>query len=174
MGTVKKNNLVLSILMALNKGLDILDLLSMTQRHQKIFMLEGFDGLRRLKKEKQKKALQLRIAYLKRKKFIQSTRKGDRLIYIITNKGKVKLLREQLQNAPKHKNGIITLVTFDIPETQRTSRKFLCRFLKDLNFKQAQKSVWFSQKDFGDQLAVFFRKHKLEKWINIFVGSLKK
>jgi len=170
---MKKNNLTLSILKAIDRGFDILELLEMTQRHQKVFMIEGFEGLRRLKRKKQQREIKLRLAYLKRKKFIQITRQGNRLISALTNKGKVKIFRTQLQNVSNHKDGTVTLVIFDIPESERTSREFLRRFLKDLNFKQLQKSVWISKKDFGNQLANFFRKHKLNGWINVFVGQFR-
>lgn len=94
----------------------------------------------------------------KRQNFIKSLKaiKRDRLIdfkedgkfskIVITNRGKEKLLRYNLDDLeiekPKRWDGIWRIVTFDIPESKKSARNALRSKLKELGFRQLHKSVF--------------------------------
>lgn len=94
----------------------------------------------------------------KKQNFVKSLKamKRDRLIdfkeerefskIIITDKGKKKLLRYNLDNLeikkPKKWDGIWRIVTFDIPEEERPARDALRIKLREMGFHKLHKSVF--------------------------------
>jgi len=94
----------------------------------------------------------------KRQNFVKSLKaiKRDRLIdfkedgkfskIVITDRGKEKLLRYNLDDLeiekPKRWDGVWRIVTFDIPENKKAARNALRSKLKELGFRQLQKSVF--------------------------------
>ena len=94
----------------------------------------------------------------KRQNFIKSLKaiKRDRLIdfkedgkfskIVITDKGKEKLLRYNLDDLeiekPKRWDGVWRIITFDIPESKKSARNALRSKLKELGFRQLHKSVF--------------------------------
>lgn len=94
----------------------------------------------------------------KRQNFVKSLKaiKRDRLIdfkedgkfskIVITDRGKEKLLRYNLDDLeiekPKRWDGVWRIVTFDIPESKKSARNALRSKLKELGFRQLHKSVF--------------------------------
>lgn len=147
---------------------DGLDLLNMTRNHQRIFALEGFSGLRRVRAQEERAAIANYYRYLKRKKLIQEIKFGDRLAYAVTDKGRFKILCAQFKSLPKHPEGISTIIIYDIPESQRRARQLFRRFLRENKFTLCQKSVWITDIDVVSPLSEFIRIHKLSPYIQIF------
>lgn len=61
------------------------------------------------------------------------------------------------------------VVVFDIPEDNYLIRDLFRRFLKEGGFKQLQKSVWVTPFAIEDELAVFIKQLKIERWVYLMV-----
>ncbi|HDH31743.1 MAG TPA: CRISPR-associated endonuclease Cas2 [Candidatus Wolfebacteria bacterium] len=125
------------------------------------------------------------IYSLKKDNLIEEKINGDKKFFTITKKGRDKLLllinknKKMLPAASyqKEKSDKFIIITFDIPETEKTKREWLRVVIKNLGFKMIQKSVWIGQikipKEFLDDLL----KLRLVDFIEIFeiskTGSLK-
>ena len=84
--------------------------------------------------------------YLKRKGFINVERDGYDVVVILTEKGKKKAGKYQIDDLkiekPKKWDRHWRIVVFDIPNSQRIKRDVFRRKLKELGFYSIQKSVW--------------------------------
>ena len=60
------------------------------------------------------------------------------------------------------------MVIFDIPEVNKYKRQQLRLLLKQLEFKQVQKSVWVSQKDSREYLNAEIKRLNLNKDVLLF------
>jgi len=158
----------IKILQAAEFGFEVLQA---TRKYQKTLILEGFEGVeRRVMLDRRTNEL-ARIRMLKRKRLIEVNRIGNRLIYSLTSHGKARLSLLELKYAPKRADSKITFVLFDIPESLRTVRKRLSRFLKNAGFSHAQKSVWMTEKDSSALLKNWLEKNKLSEWVMVLLAE---
>jgi len=91
------------------------------------------------------------VYYLSSKKYISVTKKKDKIIMSLTNKGREGASMYQIQSQLNVKNkrmskktwkGYWYLVMFDIKDTNKIKRDALRRVLQRSGFKQFQKSIW--------------------------------
>lgn len=61
------------------------------------------------------------------------------------------------------------VVVFDIPEENYLIRDLFRRFLKEGGFKQLQKSVWMSPFAIEDELSIFIKQLKIERWVYLMM-----
>ncbi|HEY0089415.1 MAG TPA: CRISPR-associated endonuclease Cas2 [Candidatus Lokiarchaeia archaeon] len=125
------------------------------------------------------------IYKLKQSDLIKEKQEGHKKIFILTKKGRDKLifLKRQKQQKPanysyiKEKGDRFIIVMFDIPEKERRKRAWLRSALANLDFKIIQKSVWmgktkipkiFLEDLFGLKLIDFVEIFEISK-----TGSLK-
>lgn len=132
------------------------------------YLRGGRDKVGQLKKELNDQRVRRAITDLKRRQYLNAKIQGDRLLLSLTNKGKLTLLKRQLQLAPAD-SSVSTLVVFDIPESQRWGRDQLRRWLKDCGFKMVQRSVWIINRNVTQPLAKIVKQLKLSAWIRIFL-----
>ena len=62
------------------------------------------------------------------------------------------------------------IIAFDIPETRRSLRSKLRRELQRREFKQLQKSVWFSKYDYGMEVAEIVMALKISRNVSFIYG----
>lgn len=106
---------------------------------------------------------------LKKQKLLSVKKKGEEVIFEFTQKGRVEVLKQLIKKESSElPQGIICLVSFDIPEHVRKTRSVLRRFLKKSGFKQLHQSAWYSKKDVIKPLYELIRVLEIEKWISIF------
>lgn len=113
------------------------------------------------------------LAQLKRRKLIEEQERGMRLSYALTKKARIELLIFSLRKkkAPLPR-GQFCMVTYDIPESHRTTRALFRRLLKASGFIRIHGSVWVSQTDVGRELAMFLRAHGVQHSVHIICGKV--
>lgn len=135
----KKGELGKQILLALSTGLAITVVMVLPGSAQMFKPL-----IKRFKTNRQNFVKSLKA--MKRDRLIDFKEKKGVSKIIITEKGREKLLRYELDNLeikkPKKWDGIWRVVTFDIPENERLARNALRSKLKELGFYQLHKSVF--------------------------------
>lgn len=158
--------------MALQNIAEFCEFLMYKGPHQTRFTLGGIEEYQRWKHYENWKEEQERIRDLKRRKWIEARKAGDRLMIRLTEKGGRQVLRDQLFMTKKSCLNGLCLVVFDIPESERRVRNFFRRFLRECEFTMLQRSIWFSEKDVSVLLLEFVQQHKLTPWVHIIVGDV--
>lgn len=83
---------------------------------------------------------------------------------VLTKKGKFKLALY----APKKLKNAKLMVIFDIPELERAKRSYLRVLLRQLKFRQVQKSVWVTDYDFRDYVIYESEQYGFRKYLKIY------
>ena len=99
---------------------------------------------------KERAMLRRRIAYLKRRHYLDRVQEGERILYKLTSKGKYEILRLQFvlhMKVQRNKkwNRRFYLAIFDIPEEKKKYRDFFRKLLKQNGFRMLQQSVWMTR-----------------------------
>lgn len=130
--------------------------------------LENIDWQRNEHKQRRRyKRSTLRQAYYwaKREKLIVCNEHG---VPFLTEEGKQKI---KPYRPTKLGKDAYLLVTFDIPEKQRFLRDHFRRLLKEMEFKQIQKSVWKSEYDFREVLENEIKLHSMGEKVNVYEAT---
>lgn len=130
--------------------------------------LENIGRQRSKYKQKQSyKQSTMRQAYYraKREKLIDCDEDG---VPFLTEEGKQKI---KPYRPTKLGKDACLLVTFDIPEKQRFLRDHFRRLLKEMEFKQIQRSVWKSEYDFREVLENEIKLHDMRNNVNVYEAS---
>ena len=165
----KTKKKILALLEAIAEGAE---LFTLSYRYQKAFMFDGLEGVKRVRDAVERKQLRRELAYLKRKKLIEEHRRGERVLYCLTDEGKRRLLCVRVRQAPLRADGSLTIVIFDIPESERAARDAFRWFLRENGFRRLQQSVWATNRSVTQPLLEFIRSHKLATWINLIEGRV--
>jgi CRISPR-associated endonuclease Cas2 len=129
-----------------------------------------------LKDKRKRQKLYNSLNALKRRGFLQEKIFNDSRGYILTPKGKLKILRQKVNNLKKKKlpAGQYLMVFFDIPEKIKRVRNFFRLMLKELGFEQLQKSVWVTSYDVSKELKELIKNCDLEKYAkSLIVKKIK-
>ena len=131
-----------------------------------------YEGEHTLAEERERaaSAYRNRLAYLRRKKLIQTKKVEGRLFVELSKEGQVKLRKETMKERPKLPDGFICLVLFDFPVDARRGRNSFRAFLKKAGFTQVQKSVWKSDLDVIDDVRDFVKSAKIQTWVEVFLA----
>lgn len=105
--------------------------------------------------------------YVRRMRYIEVRKQGNRLVAALTDLGRKTLLRHAIARAPTLPKPWIILVIFDIPEDTRDARDLLRAFLKEHGFKQLQQSAWYNTHDLQEPLETFLASLHLTRWVNV-------
>ncbi len=88
--------------------------------------------------------------------------------YILSNKGKLKILEKKLRSTTiLNRNVRSCLIVFDVAETHRKSRRFIRRVLIDLGFINLQKSVMLGPNIFSTDFVEFITELKIRDQIKV-------
>lgn len=131
-----------------------------------------YEGEHKLAEERERaaSAYRNRLAYLRRRKLIQTKKIEGRLFVELSKEGQVKLKKETMKERPKLPDGFICLVLFDFPVDARRGRNAFRAFLKRAGFSQVQKSAWMSDRDVIKNVQAFIKSAKAQKWVEIFLA----
>lgn len=101
-----------------------------------------------------KKTIYQTVKRLKDMDLIKEEEGEDGKIFSITEKGGLKLLGSENINPKENWDGYWRFVMFDVPADPkfRGKRDFFRSKIKQLGFKQYQKSVWISPSDFENEI----------------------
>ncbi len=107
---------------------------------------------------------------LKERKLIKKTiNKKDQTVYMITSAGRL-ALGKGLKRNPR-KDGLATLITYDIPSEKNRERTKFRRYLEHNGFTLIQKSLLVSPNQFDDHLKQVIRELNLSKYVKVVSGK---
>lgn len=134
-------------------------------------MLDRYSYERLLEKRKRYKSNKL-LKELKHQKLIKIKEKGDKVKILVTDKGKFKLLKDDIRLGSNFlPKGKVCLVSFDIPEHARESRDVLRYFLKEADFEQVHRSVWRSPYDVIAPLQKLVENLGAGDWVKVYLAE---
>lgn len=115
-------------------------------------------------KARKRGALKSTIKRLERQELISWSEVEGEVRLVLTEDGKKKTLQFDIDNLqikkPSKWDKHWRVIVFDVPEEKRIARNIFRRKLKDLEFKQLQKSVFVSRFECKDEID--FLRHSLE------------
>lgn len=132
------------------------------------FVRGGLSYVRLRRREREAFRLRNALYTLKRRQFITTRKKGDQLLFHLTDKGASTVLHLQCRRAPLCAGGTSVIVIFDIPEQERRVRQQLRLFLRSCEFRLLQRSVWLCDREVTVLLQRFIRDVGAEQWVKIF------
>lgn len=139
------------------------------RKYPSVLISEGLEGVSRREREREAYLQHRLLMQLKRQKIIEERRLGNKLIYNLTLRGETELLKKKIKMINKvnknSKNKCI--IIFDIPETQKTARELLRRFLKECGFIKLQRSVWCANNEALLHIRNFLASLQISKWVKI-------
>lgn len=108
---------------------------------------------------------------LEDKKLIQKTKTKNKTTYNITSDGK-KLLK-RLVMPKKRKDGMASVVIFDIPVEKNRARDSLRRYLIRNKYTQLQESVFISPNEFSEELKHLIKELKLTQNVTFMSSKVE-
>lgn len=117
-----------------------------------------------------KKAHEL-VWKLKSRGLIELNKRGKRAEYMLSEKGKMKLLKHKISKCKLLPKGRFVVVIFDIPEGQRKLRNEFRWILKQNKFIKLQLSVWASRQAVYKDIKDLINELGIQKWVTIFYAS---
>ena len=123
---------------------------------------------------KDKASVEKAVNKILKDRLVKLVKKGGKQMIEITNNGRRQLVEYNIDTIKiiKQKwDGKWRIVMFDIPERIRLVRDVLRDKLKDLGFKQVQKSVWVSPYECQDEVSFIASVYEVEKYINYVVAE---
>ncbi|HAL50357.1 TPA: hypothetical protein DDY56_04475 [Candidatus Uhrbacteria bacterium] len=165
---MKQDSYAARVLLNIEDGLDNF---FFTLSNSHLVMKVGVDDARTILWRQEESRKKRAIKYLQNKKLIKIKRLGNKYQTILTDDGIAEYFRLKVLRSDLLPNDKVTMVVFDIPESQSNSRKQLRRFLDHAGFMPIQKSVWISPFDAGQELAKLFKVKGKNGWIKVFVAK---
>ncbi len=163
---------LLLFLTAVGKELiSTIELLNDLHNYRSLYLRVGQPQVDEFKKLRNEKILRTTIQALKRRQYIKAKKIGKRLMFYLTDKGKMACLTEQLRQTKPNSKRFHTVVIFDIPESQRLARRQLRWLLRQGNFIKLQQSVWMSKTDTYELITRLTKELKLQPWVNVFYAT---
>lgn len=159
-------------------------------RWRKTFAESALEKLKDNKERREKFLKEKRKFYdllhrLQRDKLITKSKKGDKIIWKLTEKGKIKKtqftaklaasvrLKEYKFEPVKE----LVIVIFDVPEKERSKRDWLRFVLRNFKFKMLQKSVWLGKfkipREFIEDLKTFGILEYMEIFVVNKTGTIR-
>ena len=86
-----------------------------------------------------------------------------------TNKAKLKVLDKISQNLKE--DGKNRFVSFDVPEKLKGKRDLFRQAIKQLGFKQVQKSLWVTNRNVGDYIEIVAYEYGVEPYIVYIIAE---
>jgi len=108
---------------------------------------------------------------LKQRGYIEAAEKGKKVVYILSEKGKIKFIKKQIMHAKKLTGEKFLVVVFDMPQRENKARNMFREFLKRNEFIKVQQSVWITHRDLYEILIDFVDELGIKEWVNIFYGQ---
>ena len=105
------------------------------------------------------------LSKLKKEGFVERMNSRQNSVWRLTKKGKIAIKEQEASSLLSQRNdGIMRIVSFDIPERERKKRRWIREELLGLGYAQLQKSVWvgfasLSEDFFEDLDLLSLREH---------------
>lgn len=120
---------------------------------------------------KKRKKVYTIIAGFKRRGYLQRKKFSNSYGYILTPKAKTKISRlnskdVSIKKLPPDQQ---LMVFFDIPESLRSSRDTLRKFLKEFGFEQLQKSIWISSYEATSEIKKFLNELRISEYVQLLI-----
>jgi DNA-binding transcriptional regulator PaaX len=109
---------------------------------------------------------------LEKKGLILKSKSGRSVSYKITKKGKSFSFSNQ-QILIKRKDGLLSIITFDIPEYLMKKRRQFRKYLFRSGFKFLQKSVFVSEFELPGNFRDFCIELEIRKFVKVISGKLE-
>lgn len=135
-------------------------------------MRYGLGGLKSIEAERKRAKEKAMLYRLRKQGLIEKRLVNDQQAFQLTILGEKILERHKMSAAVAMLPGKLTIVSFDIPERHRDSRRRFRLYLRGLGFTRRHLSVWVSDRDWSESLMKKMAELKIKDWIVIMKGEI--
>lgn len=161
-----------AIIDAISEGIDILTL--PRGQHLRALRYGGLNSMREAEAVREYLNNYQAIQRMKKQQLIHDRKVGGRIVLALTTKGQAFAQHHAIIAQKRLLSGKrYCLVSFDIPERERSARDALRWLFRRAEFICVHRSVWMTRKDVVDDLATLVKQLGAEKWVTIFVAEKK-
>lgn len=153
-------------------------------RWRKTFAESMLEKMRDNEKERKKLLIERKKFYdllrrCKRDGLISKSKRNNKIIWELTERGKIKKADIILKLTPKIRMSEynfepakeLVIIIFDIPEKERSKRNWLRSVLINFKFKMLQKSVWMGKYKIPKEFISDLKEYEILDYVEIFVVS---
>lgn len=156
-----------AILNAIADGVDIIEY---SVYKPNALMRYGYPFIKEIELERERAKMRAAMFRLKKRRAIIETKKCQQRSFQLSLLGE-KILSEQKHSPPAElPDNRITIVSFDIPETEKKARQIFRRALKAAGFIKLHASCWTSTKAWAPLLANLIAESDLGDWVSVLLG----
>jgi hypothetical protein len=112
------------------------------------------------------------IRKLKEQNFIEIREVGNAMEIAMTEKGEAAGLLDRVRNGRPRRDGGTLLVSFDIPEQERSKRTVFTRKLRYAGLEKMHASLWATDKDVRGPLEKYIKLLGTGKWVSLYEAKL--
>ncbi|MBI4139323.1 hypothetical protein HY479_04235 [Candidatus Uhrbacteria bacterium] len=156
----------------LNAVADGIEIIEYSAYKPGALMAYGFPFVKEVEAERAREQIAVTIHRLKKRKYIRETRIRKERALQLTVLGERYVIRSRDPLPPMLPEGLKTLVSFDIPERERTSRQAFRQGLKALGFRKLHESLWVSERDWTATIFRDLTMRGIGGWVKIVHGRV--
>lgn len=109
------------------------------------------------------------IDSLHRRGYIKYSQREGQNSIVLTNKAKLKILDRIFEGLPHDSK--YRFISFDIPEKMRKNRDQFRRSIKQLGFRQIQKSLWVTNRNVGEYVEIAAYELGVEQYVAYIIAE---
>ncbi|MBU0540666.1 hypothetical protein KKF59_02075 [Patescibacteria group bacterium] len=156
-----------AILNAIADGVEILEY---SVYKPNALMRYGYPFIKEIEFERERAKMRAAMFRLKKRRAIIETKKRRQRSFQLSLLGEKIINAKKQLTPPELPNNRITIVSFDIPETERKARQIFRRSLKAAGFIKLHDSCWISTKAWAPLLANLIEESDLGDWVSVLEG----
>jgi DNA-binding transcriptional regulator PaaX len=137
------------------------------------YLLPGFETKHEYIKRLRRATYYGTIDRLERRGLVKKEKVRNQVKVLITEKGKAFSFGIKRLHLEKRKDGLSTIIIFDVPEQYKRERQYFRRKLVQNKFTLIQKSVLISGYAYPSQLRQLEKDLKIDKWIRHMAGRIE-
>ena len=121
-----------------------------------------------LEEECRDRAMSKLLWKLKSYRFVEMRKIGNHMRCVLTAKGLDAVTSAHIRIAPPFADGRLLIVSFDVPELERTARNALRWFLRRYGFKKWHASLWVTDRNVRSLVERALEKMRCGRWVTMY------
>lgn len=132
----------------------------------------GYTDLHSLEAENTRRKVANQLYRLKKFGYIQEIRRDRERAFRLTALGDEMLQNRLKSQPPRLQKGLLTIITFDIPQRHKNVRERFRNHLRSHGFKKCHWSVYISEYDWTTYFTYLLKKWEIEPWVIVIQGKM--
>lgn len=132
----------------------------------------GYPFVKEVEAERERARIRAAVFRLKKRRAILEIKNRRQRAFKLTILGEEILRIKKQEPPPELPDDQVTIVSFDIPETESKARQSFRRALKASGFTKLHASCWISTRSWAPLLSQLIAKSGLDDWVRVIEGRV--